>query len=65
MPEIATEMFYILLQFFTTTCFGPYGPSSRGIQHQLSFYGDLDDDDDDDDDVFHLRMARRGRNMLW
>jgi hypothetical protein len=38
-PAIATEMFFILLQSFTTTCFGPYGPSSGGIQHQLSFYG--------------------------
>jgi hypothetical protein len=39
MPAIATEMFYILLQSFTTTCFGPYGPSSGGTQHQLSLYG--------------------------
>jgi hypothetical protein len=35
---IATEMFFILLQSSTTTCFGPYGPSSGGTQHQLSFY---------------------------
>jgi hypothetical protein len=32
-------MFFILLQSFTTTCFGPYWPSSGGTQHQLSFYG--------------------------
>jgi hypothetical protein len=31
MPAVATEMFFIiLLQFFTTTCFGPYRPSSGG-----------------------------------
>jgi hypothetical protein len=29
-PAIANEMFFILLQSFTTTCFGPYGPSSSG-----------------------------------
>jgi hypothetical protein len=39
MPAVATEMFFILLQAFTTTCFGPYRPSSGGTQHQLSFYG--------------------------
>jgi hypothetical protein len=37
-PAIATEMFFILLQSFTTTCSGPCGPSSGGTQHQLSFY---------------------------
>jgi hypothetical protein len=31
-------MFFILLQSFTTTCFGPYRPSSGETQHQLSFY---------------------------
>jgi hypothetical protein len=30
-PAIATELFFILLQSFTTTCFGPYGPSS--VEH--------------------------------
>jgi hypothetical protein len=39
MPAIATQMFFILLQSFTITCFGPYGPSSSVTQHQLSFYG--------------------------
>jgi hypothetical protein len=39
MPAIATETFFILLQSFTTTCFGPYGSSSGGTQHKLSFYG--------------------------
>jgi TRAP-type mannitol/chloroaromatic compound transport system permease small subunit len=34
MPAIATEMFFVLTQSFTTTCFGPYGPSSGGTQHQ-------------------------------
>jgi hypothetical protein len=38
MPAIATEMVFTLLQSFTTTCFGPYESSSRGTQHQLSFY---------------------------
>jgi hypothetical protein len=42
MPAIVTEMFcFILLQSFTTTCFGPYGPSSGGLQHLLSFYGTI------------------------
>jgi hypothetical protein len=38
MPAIATEMFFILLQSFTITCFGPCGPSSGETQHQSSFY---------------------------
>jgi hypothetical protein len=31
MPAIATEVFFYLLQSFTTKCFRPCGPSSSGI----------------------------------
>jgi hypothetical protein len=30
MPAITTEMFLFYYNLFTTTCFGPYGPSSGG-----------------------------------
>jgi hypothetical protein len=36
MPAIATTIL-LFLYFSITTCFGPCGPSSSGIQHQLSF----------------------------
>jgi hypothetical protein len=31
--------FFYLLDSFTTTCYGPYGPSSSATEHQSSFYG--------------------------
>jgi hypothetical protein len=34
MPAIATET---IVTLFFTTCFSPYGLSSGGIQHKLSF----------------------------
>jgi hypothetical protein len=37
MSAIATELFFILLQSFTTTCFGPYGPSSDKAQQVFQF----------------------------
>jgi hypothetical protein len=55
-----TLLFSMLLQSFTTTCFGLYWPSSGGTQHQSSFCGAIKMTDV----VFHLRMARRGRNMV-
>jgi hypothetical protein len=58
MPAIATEMVFILLQSFTTTCFGPYGLSSDGTQHHYHHNIIIDV-------VFHPMMALRGQNMLW
>jgi hypothetical protein len=34
MLPIVTEMFFYLITIFTTTCFGPYGPSS--VQQNIS-----------------------------
>jgi hypothetical protein len=54
---------YFLFSLFST-CFGPYGPSSGEIRlHHLilMFFSK----DVSDVIVFHLKMARRGRNMLW
>jgi hypothetical protein len=64
-PAIATENLLVLFLFsLFTTCFGPYGPSSGEIQlHYLltmafsRYVSNVI--------VFHLKMARRDRNMLW
>jgi hypothetical protein len=43
MPAVATKL--ILLLYFFIKCFGPCGPSSGGIQHQLlqlQYYGTLE-----------------------
>jgi hypothetical protein len=41
-PSIATEMFFITISF-TTTCLGPYGPSSGGTYIDNHYYSSLPD----------------------